>query len=83
MPQTGLDGAMSLGERILEAVNLFKFDKVHPGLLTCSLGIAVYPEEASGVEQLIERADAALYRAKSEGKNTIKSFAELNCVKNV
>ena len=83
LPQTSLEGALSLGERILKAINLFKFDRAHPGLLTCSLGIAVYPEEALDVEQLIERADAALYWAKSEGKNTIKSFTELNCTKNI
>ncbi len=83
LPQTGLEGALTLGERILDAVIRFKFDRVNPGLLTCSMGIAIFPDEALGVEQLIERADAALYWAKSEGKNKIKSFKELNCIKNI
>ena len=81
LPQTGLDGAMKLGKRILEAIRKFKFDRINSGLLTCSLGIAVYPEDALTGEQLIDRADSALYLAKAEGKNNIKSYRGLNYVK--
>ncbi|MBN2071247.1 MAG: sensor domain-containing diguanylate cyclase [Candidatus Krumholzibacteriota bacterium] len=77
LPQTNLEGAIKLGERILKAINLFKFDRVNAGLLSCSLGIAVYPEDALGVEELIDNADAALYKAKAEGKNNIKCYRGL------
>lgn len=80
LPQTGLNGAAKLGERILESIRNFKFDRLNKGLLTCSLGIAVYPEDALEVEQLIERADNALYRAKSDGKNMIRSYRGYNYV---
>jgi diguanylate cyclase (GGDEF)-like protein len=77
LPQTTLDGALRLGERILEAVREFKFDGRREGLLTCSIGAAVYPDDARTVETLIERADAALYAAKSKGKNGMLSYGEL------
>jgi diguanylate cyclase (GGDEF)-like protein len=78
LPHTGLDGALRLGERMLKAIRRFKFDGVTPELLTCSMGVAVFPEDASTVETLIERADAAMYLAKSRGKNGILSYGELN-----
>ncbi|MDD4856841.1 MAG: sensor domain-containing diguanylate cyclase [Candidatus Krumholzibacteria bacterium] len=78
LPQTGLEGSLRLGERMLAAIRRFKFDGVRPGLLTCSIGVAVYPDDAHTVETIIERADAALYLAKSRGKNSILSYSELN-----
>ena len=78
LPQTGLEGALRLGERMLKAIWRFKFDGVTPGLLTCSVGVAVFPDDARTVETIIERADAALYLAKSRGKNNISSYTELN-----
>jgi len=34
-----------------------------------SIGIALYPQDAQGVEELLEAADRALYRAKHAGRN--------------
>ncbi len=39
--------------------------------ITASLGIACYPEYGERMEDLIAEADAALYRAKSTGRNCI------------
>jgi len=78
LPQTGLEGSLRLGERMLKSIRRYKFDGVTPGLLTCSVGLAVYPHDARTVEALIERSDAALYLAKSRGKNNIMSYGELN-----
>jgi len=63
---------------MLKAIRRFKFDGVKPELLTCSMGVAVFPEDARTVETLIERADAALYLSKSRGKNSIMSYGELD-----
>ena len=76
LPQTDLVGAFRLGERILRAVREFKFDHKTAGLLTCSIGISVFPDDAQRVEELIEKADTALYLAKSLGKNVIKCFRD-------
>jgi diguanylate cyclase (GGDEF)-like protein len=80
LPQTGIEGAVRLGERVLRAVRRFKFDGHTPGLLTCSVGVAVYPDDGCTVEGLIERADAALYRAKGTGKNSIATYGDLGAV---
>ncbi len=37
--------------------------------LTASLGIALYPKHAAGSEEMIARADSAMYKAKMSGKN--------------
>jgi diguanylate cyclase (GGDEF)-like protein len=42
-------------------------DKAYP--VTASIGIAVYPEDARNLPELIANADAAMYQAKSQGKN--------------
>lgn len=43
-------------------------DELKDGVFTCSIGLALYPHDAAGFEQLFQAADAALYRAKEKGK---------------
>ena len=38
---------------------------------TLSIGVASFPEDARNPETLLARADAALYRAKNEGRNRV------------
>ncbi|MDI6025482.1 EAL domain-containing protein [Corticibacterium sp. UT-5YL-CI-8] len=44
------------------------------GIVSTSIGIAVYPSDASNLEALISHADTALYRAKAEGRNMHRFF---------
>jgi diguanylate cyclase (GGDEF)-like protein len=47
--------------------------------ITCSAGISVYPQDGPDVETLLKNADAAMYRAKSTGRNNFQFFtAEMN-----
>ncbi|WP_022724218.1 EAL domain-containing protein [Rhodopseudomonas sp. B29] len=41
---------------------------------SCTLGVAIYPENGAQVEQLIANADAALYRAKGDQRGTYRFF---------
>lgn len=44
---------------------------------TVSQGIAIYPEDATNIEELIDKADAALYHAKDLGRNQISEWIEI------
>lgn len=66
----GLAEATEVAQKLLAAVSdpvdIGKAETILPGL---SIGIASYPEHATDVYRLIERADAAMYEAKRKGKN--------------
>lgn len=40
-----------------------------------SIGVAVYPRDAAGAEELLHNADLALYRAKAEGRGRSRHFS--------
>jgi diguanylate cyclase len=44
--------------------------------VTCSIGVAYYPTDASSADSLLARADAAMYCAKQRGRNNVQCFAE-------
>ena len=45
--------------------------------ITASIGIAMYPHDASNHEELLQQADAAMYNAKNIGKNTYSFYNTL------
>ena len=72
LPQTDLEGAFNLAERVrseIEALEIPLLDGSGILRVTASFGVAAIPENAAGKEDLIAAADAALYRAKRSGKN--------------
>ena len=42
--------------------------------VTASMGIALYPEDGLDFEQLLQRADTAMYQAKAAGRNAFRFF---------
>jgi diguanylate cyclase (GGDEF)-like protein/PAS domain S-box-containing protein len=64
-----------LAERITRSISLVRFQFEGQSLrLTSSLGIAVYPDHADSAEDLIARADTAMYQAKEAGKNAWRIY---------
>ncbi|TGU68385.1 GGDEF domain-containing protein, partial [Mesorhizobium sp. M00.F.Ca.ET.186.01.1.1] len=43
--------------------------------VSASIGIAVYPDHGTGVEQLLKNADTAMYEVKKNGKNGFQCFS--------
>jgi len=68
-PETGIDGAMILAEKIRNAIEDFSFPVV--GKVTISAGVAGQLAENNGAI-LIEKADVALYTAKKSGRNRVE-----------
>ncbi len=46
------------------------------GYISASIGITLYPEDATTIESLLKNADQAMYRAKAEGRNCLSYFTE-------
>jgi diguanylate cyclase (GGDEF)-like protein len=73
LPQANIEGALLVAERLrnrIEEMNVPGFGKV-----TCSFGIATFPDHASSRDTLIAAADRALYCSKNAGRNRV-SVAE-------
>jgi diguanylate cyclase (GGDEF)-like protein/PAS domain S-box-containing protein len=65
--------ASRLAEKILEALRPTS-DTPETNSISTSIGIALYPDNATDRETLLSHADTALYRAKTEGRNTYRFF---------
>lgn len=69
--------AAAIGERVREAVARCAVEVGAPPGITISLGIAVYPKDAESAEELVKRADEALYRAKSARRDGIHVYSSV------
>lgn len=75
LPDTDRAGARYAAERIRQAVEASSIKAYDAEVkITVSLGVATYPEDGAQIEELIDKADWALYRAKREGRNRICAF---------
>lgn len=72
LPETDLDGAQMLAERMrerIEKLEIQRSDGVGALHVTASCGVAAVPDSAADEAGLVAAADAALYEAKRSGKN--------------
>jgi two-component system cell cycle response regulator len=75
LPETSTEGAIVFAERIRERIEARMFESTgHSLLLTTSIGVATFPSErVTTMDELIRRADEALYRAKADGRNRVRA----------
>ena len=75
VPDASDDMLRVLADRVTQSIAKVRFEFEGESLrLTTSLGIAVYPDHAANAEDLIARADMAMYQAKEAGKNAWRIY---------
>jgi len=68
LPHTGLDHAVTVAEKLRQRIRTWTFPSV--GSVTCSFGVAELQDD-DDPDRLIHRVDAALYRAKEQGRDRV------------
>lgn len=68
LPETGVDRAVEVAERIRARLAKEGFSN---GRITLSAGVAQFPKDGDTPESVLSSADAALYRAKGDGRDRV------------
>ena len=66
--------AAQTAERLIRALSKSYLLGEHECFVSASLGISMFPEDAGEPSGLMRNADAAMYRAKDQGKNAFQFF---------
>lgn len=79
LPEMDLEEAGIICENIRKKIEAFRFSYANLSLkVTVSFGVASFPDFAKTKEDLIDKADKALYRSKLEGRNKVTLCNVLN-----
>ncbi|MBX9877722.1 MAG: diguanylate cyclase [Candidatus Obscuribacterales bacterium] len=74
LPATDTYAARIAAERLCAAIRAKEVEGV--GIVTASVGVATFPDDAQDRDQLTELADQALYLAKHRGRNRVCSVSD-------
>ncbi len=74
LPGIDSKGGMIAAERIRSAIESEPIEKI--GKITASIGVATYIEHTKSIDELLEMADQAMYRAKINGRNKVVLASE-------
>jgi diguanylate cyclase (GGDEF)-like protein len=76
LPRTTSEQSMQVAERLLAAMSAETFldGEGQPFSVSISIGVANYDKSVANVDDLYNRADKALYRAKTAGKGRIATY---------
>ncbi len=73
LPETGLENARVIAERLRSEIENMAVTTVHGDLkVTASIGVAVLTADTLTLEALLEKADAAVHHAKAAGRNRVE-----------
>ena len=75
--QSGVDqpsSALALARRLLGVIGAPYEIHGQISVIGISIGLAVFPADGTAADQLLRNADTALYRAKEDGRNNVRSF---------
>ena len=71
---SGTPEALHIAQRLLGALRQpYLIDSVELNV-SCSVGIAMYPDDAADMDELMRHADAAMYEAKASGRDNVYFF---------
>ena len=65
----------AIGKKINASLSTKIFIDSHECQIGASIGISIYPQDGKDITSLLKKADDAMYKVKSSGKNSI-SFAD-------
>ncbi|WP_006786501.1 EAL domain-containing protein [Thiorhodospira sibirica] len=69
--------AADIAQDLLETLEApFTLGSGHEVYIGASIGISVYPDDAHGETELIQHADAAMYKAKDQGRNSFHFYTQ-------
>lgn len=74
LPNTNREGASSVANKILEEISKPYLIDNQPLNITCSIGIAMFPDDGMDIENLAKKADIAMYEAKNSGRNRFSIY---------
>ncbi|MEO8406850.1 MAG: EAL domain-containing protein [Oxalobacteraceae bacterium] len=74
LPQEAAIHVKVIGEKILAALNQAYLLADHVYHSTASIGVSLFNQQQRSVEDLLQRADLAMYEAKAAGRNALRFF---------
>ena len=79
LPETDVDRAANIAERLRMKIHLdpYLIGK-HTLNISISIGVAAYAEGVETVDEILKRADEALYTAKDNGRNRVEVYQQDN-----
>jgi len=79
LPSTQMSGAYELAEKLRKSVETMsvKSDKGEPISFTISLGVDQINESDNEIDEVLDRVDKALYKAKESGRNRVVLVSDL------
>src|SRR3984885_1457536 len=75
LPNCDASEASAVASRITEALAVPLQIGTNQVPMSASMGISIYPDNATDIDTLIQQADAAMYKAKQAGRSTFRFFS--------